>query len=494
MTRRVFATVVVCLLVAALPARTHASDWHELKTDHFTIWAEANDGATRTLAWQLEQIRTVARTLWPWMKVDLPKPLVVLAVKNEGGMRAIAPQYWEVRDGVRPASVWVSAPDQHYLAIRTNLSTRDDVMVNPHISAYFSYANLVLAASFGSRPPAWLSRGLSGVLSNTLVRQDDVVIGAAIPWHLEALRERRQPLRQMLTVVSNSPAIRSGDNLRAFDAQAWAFVHYLMFSDQGVHAPKLNAFVALIEKGEPADAAFAAAIGDVETYERAFSNYVNRMLYSAARVRVDLGIDRARFPARRMTPAETASARASFHAAMGRTAEARTMLDAATKADPASPVPAGIEAMMLDQAGDTEGARAAYAKALALGTSNAYVLYRASMLARRGADAAGLETIEANLAKAVESNPTFAAAHAALAEVRAELERPQLSIVTHMHKAVALEPANAWHRIVAARVLGRLGARDEARKAAESALKLADEDAPAKAEAERLLALLKERD
>ena len=109
------------------------------------------------------------------MKVDLPKPLVVLAVKNEGGMRAIAPQYWEVKDGVRPASVWVSAPDQHYLAIRTNLSTRDDVMVNPHISAYFSYANLVLAASFGSRPPAWLSRGLSGVLSNTLVRQDDVV-------------------------------------------------------------------------------------------------------------------------------------------------------------------------------------------------------------------------------------------------------------------------------------------------------------------------------
>ena len=63
-----------------------------------------------------------------------------------------------------------------------------------------------------------------------------------------------------------------------------------------------------------------------------------------------------------------------------------------------------------------------------------------------------------------------------------------------MHKAVALEPANAWHRIVAARVLGRLGALEAARKAAEGALKLADDDASAKAEAERLLALLKERD
>jgi hypothetical protein len=113
------------------------------------------------------------------------------------------------------------------------------------------------------------------------------------------------------------------------------------------------------------------------------------------------------------------------------------------------------------------------------------------MLSRRGADAAALEGIESHLARAVEARPLFAAAHAALAEVRAELKRPQPSIVTHMQKAVILEPANPWHRIAAARVYARLNVRDEARKAAEGALKLAADDASARAEAERILALLR---
>ena len=103
-----------------------------------------------------------------------------------------------------------------------------------------------------------------------------------------------------------------------------------------------------------------------------------------------------------------------------------------------------------------------------------------------------LEQVEVRLAKAVEANPMFAAAHAALAEVRAELKRSAATIAPHMQKAVALEPSSPWHRILAARTLARLGAIDEARKAAESALKLADDDASAKAEAERLLARFKQ--
>ena len=44
-----------------------------------------------------------------WLRTaaaELRKPLIVIAVKNEGGMRALAPHYWEVKNGVRPASVW----------------------------------------------------------------------------------------------------------------------------------------------------------------------------------------------------------------------------------------------------------------------------------------------------------------------------------------------------------------------------------------------------
>lgn len=101
--------------------------------------------------------------------------------------------------------------------------------------------------------------------------------------------------------------------------------------------------------------------------------------------------------------------------------------------------------------------------------------------------------MEKNLSKAVEVSPQFASAHASLAQVRAELKRPQTAIVPHMHKAVSLEPENPWHRTAAARVLARLNAFEEARQAAEGAIKLAEDDPRATAEANRILAMLKSK-
>jgi tetratricopeptide (TPR) repeat protein len=493
MMKRAFLTALVCLgLCMPLTGRTStpADNWFEIKSGNFTVWANANDGNTRTVVWQLEQMRHVAKQLWPWMKVDLPKPLIILAAKDEQTLKTLAPTYWEVKGGVRPGSVWVTAPDQNYIAIRTDMRSRDDVMVNPHTSVYFSYANLVLGSSFERPLPPWISRGLSGVLSNTLVRQNDVIVGAAIPWHLEALRRRRMPLTEMLAMNRTSPALRKDAELGQFDAQSWAFVHYLMFSDGGVHAPKLNAFVAAVAGGQPVDRAFAASIGNVDEYEHAFSNYVNRNLYSAARIKVDMGVDKERFPARPMTPAESALARASFHVAMRQTAEARALIDEALKLDPQAANAFAVEALMLDQGGNADGARAAYARAVELGTTNPYALYRSAMIEWRNAGPSTMEKVEQALARAVELNPLYASAHAALAEARAVLKRSSAVIVPHMHKAVALEPSSPWHRLAGARVLIRLNTLDEARKAAESAIQLAADDPQVRAEAERILAFL----
>ncbi len=79
---------------------------------HFAIWSNAGDGQTRDLLWQFEQIRFAVKTLWPWT-LELTKPMLVLGVKDEEGMKALAPRYWEQKGGVRPVSVWVSGLDQH---------------------------------------------------------------------------------------------------------------------------------------------------------------------------------------------------------------------------------------------------------------------------------------------------------------------------------------------------------------------------------------------
>ena len=225
-TRLPRAAIVIMIAASATTSATAADKWIEVKSAHVTVVSSASGSSTRTLAWQLEQMRLAITKLWPWARVDLDRPLLVVAVDDEPGMRALAPRYFQ-RGGIRPDSVWVSGADRYYLAIRADQQAEDNAYTNPHVSAYFSYASLVLDRSVPVELPEWFSRGVAGVLSNTIVRQNQILLGPPIPWHLETLRERtRLSLPALLAVTRKSPAMASGEGLGRFDAQAWAFVHF----------------------------------------------------------------------------------------------------------------------------------------------------------------------------------------------------------------------------------------------------------------------------
>ena len=161
--------VVVVLAFSILPLRA-AEQWIEVKSAHFVLTSNAGEGATRTLAWQLEQIRSAIAALWPWAKVDLNKPLAVFVLRDEPAMKALAPSFWEQKNGVRPASVWVGGVNQNYLAIRADTEARDQLDINPYVTSYFSYISLILQQSVPASLPMWFSRGLSVVIINTIVQ------------------------------------------------------------------------------------------------------------------------------------------------------------------------------------------------------------------------------------------------------------------------------------------------------------------------------------
>ena len=228
---------VLTLALLFVPWRAAAADqWIEVKSAHFTVVSNAGDRATRRLVWQLEQVRSATSALFSWAKPDLNKPLAVVVLKDQNSMRALAPKFWEERRAVKPASVWVTGPDQHYLVLRTDVETESqgtsNLTTNPYITAYFSYISLVLNQSLDRDLPLWFTRGFTGVLSNTIVNDDHVLLGAPISWNLQLLRERPiYPLPRLLGFTQTSPETNDATPREVYDAETWAFVHFLMFAD-----------------------------------------------------------------------------------------------------------------------------------------------------------------------------------------------------------------------------------------------------------------------
>ena len=203
--------LVALTLLAAWPAVsvTAADQWIEVKSAHFAVVSNAGERSTRRLVWQLEQVRSATAALWSWAKPDLNKPLSVIVLKDENSMRALAPQYWEERRSVRPASVWVTGPDQHYLAIRADVEVDDRGTINPYLTAYKSYVDLVLGQSLSRDLPLWFRHGFTGVLSNTIVGDDHILLGAPIQSQIQILRARSSLfLPKLLSITRQSPEVK----------------------------------------------------------------------------------------------------------------------------------------------------------------------------------------------------------------------------------------------------------------------------------------------
>ena len=468
---------LLSLLAFVAPSSARAADkWIEVKSPHFTAASNASPGEATTIAWEFEQIRAAIGALWTWARVDLNKPLVIFAVKDENSMKALAPEYWERKNAVHPASVWVGGADQNYLAIRTDVKTEDNRMLNPYQQAYFSYVSLIIGQSLPRTLPLWFVRGFAAVVSNTIVRDQKVFLGPPIPWDLQRLNaQSRLPISRLLAVTRDSPEYNTADGLELFDAESWAFVHFLMFADEGARWPKLDKFVNLVDHGTDPAAAFREAIGSPDDLQQPFSSYIVRNLYSLRQFNVDASVKREGFSVRQLPADDLDSRRALFHVAMRRPVEARAAIEQARKEGPA-PDSWTAEALLLDRDGKADDAMAAYAHATDAGTTNAYAYYRlASLMWRNRVDDPTLTKISALLDKAIGFNTRDADAYALAAEARAELG------ATDAHglalRATSLEPSSAFAHYAAAVVFRRERRYDDALQHAEAAIRLAADDA-----------------
>jgi len=125
---------------------------------------------------------------------------------------------------------------------------------------------------------------------------------------------------------------------------------------------------------------------------------------------------------RTLPPAEALTARAAFHVATRRPVEARALIDESRKTSPNLAETYELEGLLADTDRDVDGARAAYARAIALNSTNFYAYFRwASLTLTGGRGALDTDTrarVEQALERATSLNAQFAPAQTLLQNIR----------------------------------------------------------------------------
>jgi tetratricopeptide (TPR) repeat protein len=413
---------------------------------------------------------------FPWARVGLDRPILVIAAKDEQSMRRMAPGYWEVRNGTRPGAVFVTGRDRHYVTLRADIEVSEQ-NVNPYSTAFWSYSALVLDNSFPRDLPLWLSNGLSSMLSNTIIMQNEVQFGRPIPWLVERVNTPggRVKFADLVAMTRDTPYFRAEDTRRDFDAQSWGLVQYMMFGarDRGA---KLNDVVARLIKGTPSQTAIEEVYGSLEKLDTAARLYLGQRLFTYMRLLVESDMSATKMPVRTLTEAESAASRAAFHVAMNRPVEARALIAEARKANPSLAATDDAEAILFEREQRMPEAQAAYGRATDAGSTNFWSYYRQTTIApAQGLDAAALKAAADRLERATVLNPYYPFAFSQLAAVRSRLGEHEKAIDAAV-KAVGLQPADVWSRITAAQSLGQLSRQTEGLVVAREALRLAATD------------------
>jgi tetratricopeptide (TPR) repeat protein len=469
--RRLF--VGVCMVVGTATTAAAQGTWVEIKSPRFTVVSNAGEGRAREIAWQFEQIRAAILAGWPWARATLDRPMIVIAAKDEATMKTLVPQL-RGESATTTTSVGQTAPDAHYIALRSDVRAADNAENNPYYSAYWIFSAIVLTTGGEHELPLWYWNGLAAVLGNTIVRPSEMRFGLPVPALVRLVRdESRLRLSDFLTQDSSSSYYSDPRTRSRFDAQAWAFMHYLLYEASVDQADRVERLNRLVLEGRPSLESVKEAFGDLDALETAYLKHMQKPLVRYAVAKIETKIDAKAFTARTLSPAESAASRAGLLAAFNQPVEARALLAESRKTDAASPRSYEVEGMLLDRENKRAEAQSAFEKAEQLKSENFYTYFRLAILT--WPDKGVSPDTEKRLRRAAALNEAHASTQAMLADALLSAKRAEDALAP-AKRAVTLDPRGVQPRLSLARVLWALMNRAEARGVARSALLAARTD------------------
>lgn len=452
------------LTVSLVPSLATPKDaWVEVRSPNFTVISNAGEKEARKVADQFEQFREVFHVTFPKWRLDLGKPLLIFAVKNEDSLKSLLPAYWEQKGRMHPQGIYVPGEDRHFVAVQTNVETE-----NPYQIVYHEYTHAIMNLNFRGLP-VWLNEGLAEFYANSTILDKEVEVGKASPYHLRELQQEKLiPIDQLFAADEHSPFYNEANHTSMFYAESWAIAHYLMLDPEARKQQLVNTYLRDLETSGNSLEAAEKTFGDLKTFGAVMQSYARQRTFYVLKVSTAIHGDAKSYTSRQLPEAELDAQRALFYAHTNRPKEGIAAADAALKEDPSLPLAHEAEGYLLYSQGELLQAKSDFARAIELNTTDYFAYYFAAEAALRSGPPQEEDrpTVTANLEKAVELNPQFAPAYAALASLYSADEETREKALEPGLKAVQLEPGNLFYATNYGYVLANLGRTAEAKELA----------------------------
>lgn len=425
------------LLSLFSPALAAAQTWLEIDSGNFTVISNGRESQAREIAGQFERIRQVFQKALPGVVSDPGQPIVILACRDERTMRELLPHYWEDRRAAKPAGVFTSTPERHFVVLRM-----DARVERPYGIVYHEYFHLLINLNL-KRIPLWLNEGLAEFYANTDFSGQRIRIGLPSLRHIDTLRRRRPlPLEDLLSVDQDSPIYSERDKSSIFYAHSWALVHYLTMSGTGGTRESMVHLIDLLREGVDEREAVRQALGDLSRLEEAVNRYIRRDSFYYAVLSEPITVDPRTFRLRTLPPAESAAQRGILLAAVGRPEDAERLIREAISLDPNLAEAYEGLGYLRHRAGQRAEALAAFRKAVELDSRSYLAHYFLATLQLQDSNLRvdSPEALENILRRALELRPGFSSSYASLANLLLEGEDRIEEALQLAEKATQLEP------------------------------------------------------
>ena len=267
--------------VASLLAQpAHLDEWSIARTDHFSIYSDADESRAAEIATSLELFRAVFSQLAPELDLDFPAPTRFFAFRDA---EAYAP-YKTVGDarGVKILGQFLSHRDVNYMTLNA-----DPAFLGSFSVVFHEYVHYFVQRNFPG-VPRWFNEGLAEYYSTFAVEGSRAVVGRPVERHLRWLASNAElRIEDVIELPDEWQGFNEAQKAGRFYAVSWVLVHYLL-SGGDERSDQLASFLAEVDAaGDARDAfetAFDIRLSDLEDELR---NYLLTPALPAAAVALD---------------------------------------------------------------------------------------------------------------------------------------------------------------------------------------------------------------